>query len=92
MAERWIDNPGSNRYLVLFSKGSRQCLGINLAYAEMQMCLASMFCNSDREAGEKGVLELFEIGSGDVETQRDGFVPLASEGTLGFGVKVKSGE
>lgn len=31
-----------SRYLVSFSKGSRQCLGMNLAYAELFLCLANL--------------------------------------------------
>lgn len=41
--ERWIQNPRLDRYLVFFSEGSRQCLGINLAYAEVYLCLAAVF-------------------------------------------------
>lgn len=31
-----------DRYLVTFSKGARQCLGINLAYAEITLALAML--------------------------------------------------
>ncbi|MCJ1318280.1 hypothetical protein MMC15_003608 [Xylographa vitiligo] len=33
--ERRIENPRLDRYMLSFSKGSRQCIGINLAHAEM---------------------------------------------------------
>ena len=92
--ERWIDNPRLDRYLVSFSKGSRQCLGINLAYAEMKICLAAIFrrfgSESVRMEGDEGVLELFETGVEDVEPVRDAFVPLAQEGSLGVRIKVRS--
>ena len=92
--ERWIDNPRLDRYLVSFSKGSRQCLGINLAYAEMKICLAAIFrkfgSESVRMEGDEGVLELFETGVEDVEVLRDAFVPLAKEGSLGVRIRVRS--
>ena len=92
--ERWIDNPRLDRYLVSFSKGSRQCLGINLAYAEMKICLAAIFrsfgSESVRMEGDEGVLELFETGVEDVEVVRDAFVPLAKEGSLGVRIRVRS--
>ena len=95
--ERWIENPRLDRYLVSFSKGSRQCLGINLAYAEMYLCIAAIFnrfgsggANGIRLDGDEGVLELFETGVKDVEVQADGFVPLAAEDSQGVRVRVRS--
>lgn len=95
--ERWVENPRLDRYLVSFSKGSRQCLGINLAYVEMYLCLASIFrrfgsggVDGVRDEGDEGVLELFETGLRDVEIAADGFVPLPAEGSKGIRIKVKS--
>lgn len=92
--ERWIDDPRMDRYLVSFSKGSRQCLGINLAYAEMKICLAAIFRRFGSETvsmeGDEGILELFETGLEDVEVVGDGFVPLAKEGSLGVRIRVRS--
>lgn len=33
--ERWIDDPQLDKYLVSFSKGTRMCVGMHLAYAEL---------------------------------------------------------
>lgn len=44
--ERWLENPRLSKYLVSFSKGSRQCLGMNLAYAELYLCLSYMVCKT----------------------------------------------
>ena len=95
--ERWIENPRLDRYLVSFSKGSRQCLGINLACAEMYLCLATIFrrfgeggVDGVRMEGDEGVLELYETGLGDVEIQADGFVPLAAEDSQGVRIRVRS--
>lgn len=95
--ERWIESPRLDRYLVSFSKGSRQCLGINLAYAEMYLCLGAIFRrfgsggeNGVRYREDEGVLELFETTLRDVEIEADGFVPLAARGSEGIRIKVHS--
>ena len=94
LPKRWLDNPRLDRYLVSFSKGSRQCLGINLAYAELKLCLAAIFLSfgsgAVRMGGDVGVLELVETGLEDVEVARDAFVPMAKEGSLGVRIKVRS--
>lgn len=94
--ERWIEDPRLDRFLVSFSKGSRQCLGINLAYAEMYLCLFAIFSRfgSGGRGGvsmpdDEGVLELFETGPRDVEICGDGFVPLVAEGSQGVRIKVR---
>ena len=95
--ERWIENPRLDRFLVSFSKGSRQCLGINLAYAELYLCLCAIFRrfgsggpNGVRMDGDEGVLELYETGLRDVEVSADAFVPLVAEGSQGVRVIVRS--
>ena len=66
--ERWIDNPRPEKYLAAFSKCSRQCLGINLAYVEMYPCLSAvfkMFGSSNAETSANngthadGILQLY---------------------------------
>ena len=74
---RWLNNPRLSRYLVSFSKGSRQCLGMNLAYAEIYLCLASLVQRFPK-------MQLFETVKEDVEIQADYYAPKAS----GRGVKV----
>lgn len=94
--ERWIENTRLSRFLVPFSKGSRQCLGINLAYAEIYLCLAAIFrrFGSGGEDGvrgedDEGVLELFETSLKDVETAADFFLPVPIEESQGIRLKVK---
>ena len=93
--ERWIEDPSLEKYLVSFSKGSRQCLGINLAYAEMYLCISHIFRRfgsggkqSFMLGSDEGALELYDTQLDDVEIQADGFVPLTKEGTKGIRVKV----
>ena len=48
-----------------FSKGSRQCAGLNLAYAEFYLGLAAVF------APGRFKWELYETDITDVETKHD---------------------
>ncbi|CAG8255281.1 unnamed protein product [Penicillium salamii] len=54
MPERWLrDNRTDlDRYLTPYSRGSRACIGINLAQMELQLCLAILFYHLDMELCE----------------------------------------
>jgi cytochrome P450 len=85
--ERWLDNKGLDRYLVSFSKGSRQCVGINLAYSELYICLNAVFGRygaKGQEALRK--MELFETTKEDVEMKHDLFIPGPKKGSKGVRV------
>lgn len=41
--ERWLNNGSLNRYLVLFSRGPRSCLGLKLAWAELYLIVGTVF-------------------------------------------------
>ncbi|OCL09523.1 cytochrome P450 [Glonium stellatum] len=71
--ERWLSNvtPQMTRSLVPFSRGSRNCIGMNLAYAEVNFMLAALF-----RPGGSG-FELFETDESDVVAAHDYIVPLA---------------
>jgi cytochrome P450 len=93
LPERWIGNPHLDRYLISFSKGSRICIGINLAYAELYLGIARVFRrfgSADvRRDGDEGFLELFETSKDDVDMKKDVVIPLAREGSKGVRVLVK---
>ncbi|KAK0099286.1 hypothetical protein ONS95_006346 [Cadophora gregata] len=78
--ERWIENPRLSKYLVSFTKGSRQCLGINLAYAELYLCIFKVWMSFPD-------MHLVDTTLEDVEPVADYFIPVAS----GRGVKVLMG-
>ncbi|VUC26000.1 unnamed protein product [Clonostachys rosea] len=45
--ERWLDKTGEvkrglERYLLTFSRGSRNCVGMQLAYCELYICIAAL--------------------------------------------------
>jgi cytochrome P450 len=89
--ERWED-PRLEQYLVAFSKGSRQCLGMNLAWAEMHLWVSSVFRRFGSQVirfeGDEGVLELVETDLEDVRIVADRFVPIVKEGSNGVRVRV----
>lgn len=90
--ERWIENPRLDRYLVSFTKGSRQCIGMNLAYAEMYLWLSGIFrrfgSQSVRFEEDEGALELVDTEYQDVEIVSDCFVPNIRVGREGVKFRV----
>ena len=90
--ERWIENPALDRYQVAFSKGTRNCLGINLAMAELNLMLAAIFRRYGavgcEEEGDIGRLELFETDRSDIECVGDGGVPFIKKDTKGVRFRV----
>ncbi|KAI9891308.1 MAG: hypothetical protein M1814_002821 [Vezdaea aestivalis] len=82
--ERWLGdiNPAMNRSLVPFSKGSRNCLGMNLAYVELNFVLATLF----RPGGPD--IELFETTERDTTQHHDYLIPLPRLDSKGMRIMV----
>ncbi|MCJ1247251.1 hypothetical protein MMC30_004465 [Trapelia coarctata] len=82
--ERWIQpsNVRLQKYLVPFSRGTRQCTGMNLAYCEMYLTLAALF------APGRFSFDLFETDITDVETPHDFFNPCYRLDSKGIRVVV----
>ncbi|ORY17344.1 cytochrome P450 [Clohesyomyces aquaticus] len=85
--ERWLplgevrtaDGVPLERFLVCFGRGTRSCLGMNLAWTELYLTLGMMF--------RKYKFELYESDVGDVEIGHDFFIPvtrLDSKGVRAF--------
>lgn len=84
--ERWLPpnhHPEMDKYYVPFTKGSRSCLGVNLAYAELYLTTALVF----RPGGPR--LELFDTGEEDVRIVRDVVIGLPKAESRGVRVCVK---
>ncbi|KEF50879.1 uncharacterized protein A1O9_13069, partial [Exophiala aquamarina CBS 119918] len=79
--ERWIENPQLDEYLLSFSKGSRQCAGITLAYTELRIVLATLIRRLD--------FELFQTTIEDVAIEHDLVTANARLGSQGVRVLVK---
>lgn len=84
--DRWLEATAKgerlDRYLVAFSKGTRSCLGINVAYSEMYLGVAALVSRFD--------MELYDFDrKRDLEIVRDTFVGLPSKESRGVRVKVR---
>lgn len=92
---RWLGENSSHldKYLVAFSKGSRNCIGMNLAWAELYMCTAAIFrrfgSKNTTEKGDFGELQLFDTDRSDVELAIDSFFPEPKKDTKGVRVSVR---
>lgn len=86
--DRWLnDNPDTgekplSKYLVSFGKGTRSCLGMNLAHAELYISLATLF----RQVTH---MELFETQRDAVDMAADHYEQAPKEGTHGVRVLIK---
>ncbi|CAG8974541.1 hypothetical protein HYALB_00005813 [Hymenoscyphus albidus] len=86
--ERWLNNPVApdgkklTRYMVAFSRGARACIGLQLAYAELFIGIATMFRRFE--------LDLYETDRSAIDFHMDRFVPKPKPGTNGVQVFVKS--
>ncbi|KAH7075714.1 putative cytochrome P450 [Paraphoma chrysanthemicola] len=83
--ERWLDEQGLRRPnmdmgLLSFSKGSRQCLGINLAYCELFVSTAALALNVFPH------MKLFETTTDDVKYDHDLITAQAKKGSKGVRV------
>jgi cytochrome P450 len=69
--ERWLGDPIDmkklQRYNIAFSKGTRQCLGLNLAWAEIYLLLSTVFRRFE--------MELYETDASCVQIEADFFLP-----------------
>jgi cytochrome P450 len=88
--ERFIENPQLKRYLMTFSQGSRQCLGMQLAYAELFLIHSEIWrrFGSKENHGEAGWWELFETDRSDTDMVSDRFLPYPRADSKGIRIKV----
>jgi cytochrome P450 len=88
--ERFLENPRLRDKGFTFSRGSRMCLGMQLAYQEMYVILAGLVGRFDGcEGGEREWLELFGTDRSDVEIVRDLVTENIRDGSVGVRVLVK---
>ncbi|PYH98894.1 cytochrome P450 [Aspergillus ellipticus CBS 707.79] len=81
--ECWIGDydPRMSRNFVPFTKGSRNCLGMNLGWAELYVCLAALF----RPGGHN--MSLAGTDESDIVPIFDGDVGAPKRGSKGFNVR-----
>ncbi|KAI9760261.1 MAG: hypothetical protein M4579_001775 [Chaenotheca gracillima] len=83
--ERWTEAAARgerlDRYYVPFGRGTRMCLGVNLAYAELYLAIAAIFRRFD--------LQLFDTNwDRDIKITKDCFLGEPSSASPGVRVKV----
>jgi cytochrome P450 len=82
--QRWLDAERAShlyRYLVPFSRGTRMCLGMHLAWAELYLVLGCLF--------KRYRFELHETTMADVEMAHDFFDPSPRLDSKGLRVRVE---
>lgn len=86
--ERWLNNPKGpdgkknlSRYMASFGKGTRVCLGMQLAYVEMILVVSSLFRQFE--------FVLFETDKRDVDCWFDQIAPGVHPDSKGVRVTVK---
>lgn len=89
--ERFIENPELKRCVFSFSQGSRQCLGMHLAYTELFVVHSEIWrrFGSKEDHGEHGWWELFETDRSDVDMVADRFLPSPRADSKGMRIKVR---
>ena len=85
--ERWMrqnrgdgGSGGLDKYLIPFGRGSRICLGMNLAYAELYLGLAAVVARFE--------MKLYQTGREDVDLAHDFVAGSARVGSKGIRVVV----
>ncbi|KAK8062764.1 hypothetical protein PG997_014861 [Apiospora hydei] len=82
---RWLDDKGQlrkelERHQLAFSKGSRACIGMQLAYCELYLCLTALVLRVIPH------MRLYETTELDVRYDHDMFVPLTHKDSKGVRV------
>ncbi|CZT53321.1 uncharacterized protein RSE6_14811 [Rhynchosporium secalis] len=70
------------RYNIAFSRGTRQCVGMNLAYAELFLAVSTLFRRYD--------MQLYKTNIDSVKLSADNFLPTPKPGTQGVRVLIKT--
>ncbi|KAJ5811087.1 cytochrome P450 [Penicillium robsamsonii] len=89
--QRWLDNPKLIRGFIGFSRGTRNCVGMNLARREMGIVLATILNTYELYQGQEGrTLELYEtVRERDIDASSEMIVPFPAKGSYGLRVRVR---
>ncbi|KAF2464255.1 cytochrome P450 [Lindgomyces ingoldianus] len=88
MPERWLGEPKTSdgvpleRFMVSFGRGTRSCLGMNLAWTELYLTLGTMF--------RRYKFDIFQGDVTDVQMGHDFFIPVTRLDSKGVRVFVSS--
>jgi cytochrome P450 len=83
LPERWLEDDARqlDRYLCAFAKGSRNCAGINLAWAELRLVMAYVLGRFEMEIHDTTVER-------DVQLNREVFLGVPSGQSKGIRAKI----
>ncbi|KAI1881226.1 hypothetical protein JX265_000052 [Neoarthrinium moseri] len=92
--DRYIENPKLLKSQFSFSKGARQCIGMNLAYQELQSLTAGIFRKYDvydptLETQTGPTLELYETKIEDIAMDADYITTSPYPGSQGVRVRIR---
>ncbi|KAL9105017.1 MAG: hypothetical protein Q9163_000114 [Psora crenata] len=76
-------DPRVHKHMIVFGKGSRGCIGRDLAYCQMYLAIAALF------APDRFRFRLFETGLEDIETAHDFYNPSPRVDSKGVRVLVE---
>ncbi|KAJ5427840.1 hypothetical protein N7491_008282, partial [Penicillium cf. griseofulvum] len=90
--QRWIDNPQLARAFLGFSRGTRSCVGMNLARREMAIVLGTLFRRYDLYHRKPGrTLELCDTERArDVDANFDMIIPVPAKGSKGVRIRIRN--
>lgn len=94
--ERWLGAAGDrlDRYLTVFGAGTRVCLGMALAHAELHLALAKVFRRwggaGDHREGDIGAMRVYATTPRDCEMAADYFIPIPYKGSKGIRVVMEA--
>ncbi|KIW03319.1 uncharacterized protein PV09_05530 [Verruconis gallopava] len=77
----------AKRFFVPFSRGTRSCVGMNLAYAELFITIGTLL--RPINAGGQFEMDLFETTQRDFKVEYDWFNPCAALDSRGLRVSIK---
>jgi cytochrome P450 len=93
LPDRFIQDPTLSRHSISFSKGARQCLGMHLAYQEMQTFVAGIFRQYDvydpSGPAQGPTLELYQTSERDIAMDADYVTPAPFVGSKGVRIVVR---
>ncbi|KAJ0417856.1 cytochrome P450 [Aspergillus carlsbadensis] len=90
--QRWIDDPRLDRAIIVFAKGTRNCIGMNLARQQMSVMVAAIIRKYDLYRGQAGpALELYDtMRERDIDLARDMIIPFPVAGSQGLRVRIRN--
>lgn len=93
--DRYIDDPKLMHRHLTFSKGGRQCVGMNLAYQELQTFTAGIWrkyapYDPSKKSQGQPTIELYETGPEDVGLWADFVTPSPKPGSKGMRVRIRT--